>query len=121
MVRKKPGNPSKAALPKLTAFDAAARELQQAIRSIAEDTVRVFFLPHAQERMAERGIDAADVYRVLRSGFVDEASLEPGENAGEQVCKVVEHNKGARDLGVVTIVIRERKLLVKTVEWEDFR
>jgi hypothetical protein len=69
----------------------------------------------------ERGIDDIDVYRALRRGFVMENSIRAGKNAGEQVCKVVEQNKGARDLGVVTIVVGHSKLLVKTVEWEDLK
>jgi len=71
--------------------------------------------------MEERGIADIDVYRALRRGFVMEDSVRAGKNAGEQVCKVVEQNKGARDLGVVTIVVAEAKLLVKTVEWEDLK
>ena len=71
--------------------------------------------------MAQRGIDDVDVYRCLRRGFVIGESICAGKDANETVCKVVEQKKGARDLGVLTIIAGEVELLVMTVEWEDIK
>jgi len=73
------------------------------------------------ERMTQRGIDDVDVYRCLRRGFVIGESICAGKDASETICKVVEQNKGARDLGVITVIVGAVELLVKTVEWEDFK
>ena len=106
---------------KVVAFRPDVRRLEATIRELAKETSRIGFLTHAQDRMEERGIDNVDVYRVLRPGFVQSESIKQGKRSDETVCKVIEHKKGARDLGVVTIVVRETKLLVMTVEWEDWK
>ena len=40
---------------------------------------------------------------------------------GEWGCKVTYRIRGSRDIGVVTIVICEKTLWIKTVEWEDIK
>ena len=43
-----------------------------------------------------------------------------GMNEGEWKVKVVDVPEGkSRKMGVVTIVVKDRRLLIKTVEWED--
>lgn len=90
------------------------------IRFLAEETSRVIFGDHARERMLERDILDIDVLRVLRRGRI-KGDIEPGRSDGEWKVKVVDRIKGAREAGVVTIVLQEKRLFVKTVEWEDFR
>ena len=68
--------------------------------------------------MEERGIDTLDVLRVLRTGDIV-GDIEAGKFEGEWKCKVVERRKRAREIGVATIIIRQDRLFVKTVEWED--
>ena len=68
--------------------------------------------------MELRSITRLDVIRVLTRGHI-EGQIVPGENPGEWKCKVVANVKGNRDVGVVTLVIGNDTLLVKTVEWED--
>jgi hypothetical protein len=68
--------------------------------------------------MEERGITRLDAVRVLQRGSIS-GDIEPGRNPGEWKCKVVARLKGSREIGAVTIVVEERKLFVKTVEWED--
>lgn len=93
--------------------------LQERIRKIAAETKRVFISRHAEERMWERDISTMEVFEVLRLGMIDGAPwLEP---EGDQACKVVFRRKGSRAIGVVTILLIEEELLVKTVEWEDER
>jgi Domain of unknown function (DUF4258) len=79
----------------------------------------VAFGDHARERMLEREIDDVDVLRVLRSGFI-EGEPEPAE-PGEWKCKMTKQVKGARAVGVVVIILRSKRLFLKTVEWEDPR
>jgi hypothetical protein len=45
--------------------------------------------------------------------------IEPGSNPGEWTAKMCKEVKGRREVGVVTIVMRAKRLFVKTVEWED--
>jgi hypothetical protein len=68
--------------------------------------------------MEERGITRLDAVRVLQRGSIS-GKVEPGKNHGEWKCKIVARLKGSREIGVVTIVVKEKKLFVKTVEWED--
>jgi hypothetical protein len=67
-----------------------------------------------------RGITDLDVLRVLRNGYIS-GPIEPGRNEGEWKCKIVAPVKGRREVGVVTLLIRNRKLRIKTVEWEDLK
>jgi hypothetical protein len=46
--------------------------LQRLIREIAANTGRVFFTPHAKQRMRERKITSTQVYACLRHGGVSE-------------------------------------------------
>lgn len=100
-------------------FRSDTRKLEGVIRRIAQETLRVAFTEHALERMDERSITDLDVYRTLRSGYVEPESIKPGKCPNEQICKVLKPIKGARDLGVVTVVIRSEELVIITVEWED--
>ncbi len=70
--------------------------------------------------MEERGISDLDALRVLRRGQI-EGDIEAGRSAGEWKCKVVARMTENRDVGVVTIVFSDRRLFIKTVEWEDLR
>ena len=68
--------------------------------------------------MDSRSISRVDVIRVLTRGHIDGVII-PGNNPGEWKCKVVANVKGSREIGVVTLVIGQERVLVKTVEWED--
>jgi hypothetical protein len=90
---------------------------QKRIREIAQVTQNVIFGSHARQRMREREIFDVDVLRVLRQGHVD----EPPEltECNEWKCKSTLKIRGTRTAGVVTIILHNGKLFVKTVEWED--
>lgn len=94
--------------------------LQERIRKLSGETKNIYLSDHAQERMWERDISAMEVFDVLRLGMVDGVPWIEDET-GEQACKVVLRRKGQRAIGVVTILLVEDGLLVKTVEWEDER
>lgn len=95
-----------------------ARRAEEVVRKIAAKDTDVQFTIHANERMEERDISLADVMRVLRKGSVEEPP-KSGKGKGEWKVKVTRHQRGCRDIGVVTLIIRESKLLILTVEWED--
>lgn len=88
------------------------------IRQLARSSDNVAWSDHALDRMDERGITDKQALEVLRNGDI-EGGIVNGNNRGEWKCKVVAPVKGNREVGVVTIVIKDRQLLVKTVEWED--
>lgn len=99
---------------KLTAASA-----EKVIRQLAENADNIIFGNHAMERMSEREIFTTDVLRILRTGWVDD---EPEQtDSGEWKCKITLDIKRGRIAGVVTIIMHNDMLFVKTVEWEDIR
>jgi hypothetical protein len=96
----------------------APNALLDLVRRLSKER-RIGYLNHADERMAERGFDVFDVYKTLENGhFADD--IEAGANEGEWKAKIVDVPEGtSRKMGVVTIVVKEQRLLIKTVEWED--
>ena len=104
---------------KVIAFRTATRELEHKIRELAKDSGNILWGGHIRERMEERGFVSDDVLRVLRFGY---ARGEPERTEqGEWKIKMVHRIKGARDAGVVTIILHDDRLFLKTVEWEDQR
>jgi hypothetical protein len=56
---------------------------------------------------------------MLRTGMIV-GPIDPGKNAGEWKVKLVVWLDGtSRKMGVVVIVVRDKRLLIKTTEWED--
>lgn len=72
---------------------------------------------HARERMEEREILDVDVFRILRNGHIDEAPELTDRQ--EWKCKVTLKIRGGRTAGVITVILHNGKLFVKTVEWEN--
>lgn len=94
--------------------------LENRIRAIAADDERITWGEHAFERSDERDITIDDALAILRRGFLDD-HIEAGKLPGEWKGKMTMHLKGRREAGVVVIVINDRELFVKTVEWENLR
>jgi Domain of unknown function (DUF4258) len=99
---------------------------RRVIQEIAQDTSRIDWSVHAQERMEEREITDADVLAILRQG--DIAAAPQRNERGEWECEVVHRLRGARDAGVVTIIMTDptlfgehARLFIKTVMWKDWR
>lgn len=114
MTEKKPPRANIVALP----VGSVLGPMQERIRELAAETKNIYLSDHAQERMWERDISAMEVFEVLRLGHIDGVPwVEP--ETKEQACKVVFKKKGSRAIGVVTILLTDDGLLVKTVEWED--
>jgi hypothetical protein len=92
--------------------------IRDLVRHIATDTSKIAWSTHALERMRERDITDAVALEVLRRGQ-PKGEIEPGNNPGEWKVKMVRAIKGRREVGVVVLTIHDRRLLVKTAEWED--
>ena len=90
---------------------------EKRIREIALVTENVILGTHARERMREREIFDVDVFRVLRKGYVDDPPEKTVQD--EWKCKITLKIRGGRTAGVVTIILQNGKLFVKTVEWEN--
>lgn len=88
------------------------------VRKIAAQSGTIGWSDHVTERMELRGISRLDVIRVLKLGDI-KGPVEVGANEGELKVKMAFKPKGRREIGVVTIVMRQGRLFLKTVEWED--
>jgi len=103
----------------IAAFKLTSAKAEQQIKALAADTGNIKWSRHALERMIERGIEDIDVLRTLRQGMIAggvESTADPGWK-----CKMVKRIHGSREVGVVTIIIKGTRLLIKTVEWEDVK
>lgn len=99
-------------------FKPRVSELARIIREAAKESLNVAFSKYARERLIERSISDLEALRALRIGEI-KGEVEAGTSAGEWKCKVVAPIVGSREIGVVTIVMINGQLFVKTVEWED--
>lgn len=78
------------------------------------------FSEHAfDERMVERGFDAEDILKIMALGEI-EGPIRPGNKEGEWRCRVVGKLAWtSREAGVVTVVVREARLIFVTTKWID--
>jgi hypothetical protein len=111
---------SKARPSKRAEFRPRPQTIRDLICRLAADTRNIAWSVHAQQRMTERDIIDRVAVDVLRTGFL-EGPIEPGTKPGEWKAKMVKEVRGRREVGVVVITIRNEKLFVKTVEWEDVK
>lgn len=88
------------------------------VRGLAKDSSNIAWSKHVRERFAQRDINNRMAVTVLRNGQI-RGDIVPGNNAGEWKAKLFYPIPGRREVGVAMILIREKKILVKTVEWED--
>lgn len=114
---------SKPASVKLVEFKPRPSELERTIRELAQVSANVrwrsqCYETHCESRMQWRDISDAMMFEVLRTGFI-KGEIEAGRQPGEWKAKMTKQMKGRREIGVVTLVINQRRLFVKTVEWED--
>ncbi len=88
------------------------------VRALAEDSKNIAWSSHARERFRGREINNRMAMMVLRCGGIS-GEIVTGKMAGEWKAKLTFPVPGRREVGVVMILIRETRILVKTVEWED--
>lgn len=91
---------------------------EKRIRTLAANSANIDWGDHALERMELREIPDVDVLRVLRTGYAD-GQPEETQVGGEWKVKMVKKIRGDREVGVVTVILVNSRLFVKTVEWED--
>jgi len=101
----------------VTEYRLTAAIAEKRIRSLAVSSDTIVWSNHAHDRMEERDIYDVDVLRVLRSGCI--AGQPEQTSSGEWKCKMSSPIRGAREVGVVTIILKSNRLFIKTVEWED--
>lgn len=111
--------------PKVVQFRPRPSELEALIRNLAADSrnVRwraVSYETHTESRLELREITDRMMFDVLRTGHI-KGEIEAGRYSGEWKVKMCKPMKGQREVGVVTIVMKQQKLFIKTVEWEDVR
>lgn len=93
-----------------------------AVRRLSQER-RVSYIDHGEFRLetrfVEMGRDVFDMHYVLENGVLV-GNVEAGKRKGEWKGKMVAPLEGTtRKMGVVPIVVQEKRLLIKTVEWED--
>jgi hypothetical protein len=102
-------------------FRPRVRDIENLIRELAKDSRNVRwrsqqYETHVASRMDWRDITDQMMFEVLRTGYVN-GDITPGRAPGEWKAKMCKVMKGRREVGVVTIVINQKRLFVKTVEW----
>ena len=110
---------------KIATFRPSRSNLERTIRKLAQHSGNVrwrsrTYESHAESQMQWRGITDRMMFEVLRSGSLV-GNISPGKNPGEWKAKMAKQMKGLREVGVVTLVIDNCCLFVKTVEWEDLK
>lgn len=108
--------------PNVTRFPPRPGQLMETIRKLAKER-KVYIGTHARQRQKERSdfspITDAEIYQVLELGSI-EGIPRKGKNHGEWNVTVTFRQKGAREIGIATIVIDEdHDLFVITAMWRD--
>ena len=83
----------------------------------AEDSGKVFFGSHAWDRIDERSITRADALTILRKGYIE--GKPQNTEKGEWKVTMTRRLNRSRSAGVVTIILKNDALFVKTVMWMD--
>lgn len=93
-------------------------EAERIIKERASATENIIFTTHAYDRVDERSIIQADVYRILREGYVDE--IPEKDRHGGWTTTIKKRIRGGREAAVVTVIFKESdNLIVITVMWVD--
>jgi hypothetical protein len=103
---------------KLVSSSLPIKKALELLRKISADDNNVIFGIHAWERIDGREITAKQAINVIRTGQL-EGLPQKGRKAGEWVVNIWGHGFRNRDIRVVTVIIFEKKLFVKTVMWKD--
>ena len=104
----------------IAALVPSARTIEAMARQLAQNTDNIAWSDHALDRMSERGITDVIAVDVLRYG-TSNGEIEAAKNPGEWKVKMTMPVKGRREVGVLVLTVRNARLFVKTVEWEDLK
>lgn len=88
------------------------------VHDLAQDSKNIAWSAHARKRFSGRDISNRMAVTVLRNGQI-KGDIVPGKMAGEWKAKLFFPIPGRREVGVAMILIKEQRIFVKTVEWED--
>ncbi|WP_406736970.1 DUF4258 domain-containing protein [Thioclava sp. GXIMD4215] len=94
--------------------------LMSQIRFLAAESSQVIITHHAEERMDERGITSKVMFDVLKKGMIS-GPIRSGKKPSDWVVKLTLQMPTRRQVGVVTVVQQGDKLIIVTVEWEDWK
>ncbi len=86
---------------------------QKAIHAIAQDSAKVILTDHAKKRMDQRDVSIDQVYRVLKSGTVNEPPIP--EIRGGISAKICLKQRSDKGVCVVTVIYNDGALIIKTV------
>jgi len=95
-----------------------ASAAQREVRRLSVTTANIVWTDHVNEQMEERGIDADDVLKILRGGYVDEEP-EPGKGPLDWKVRVNLKLKDRRVAVVVTVIQDSTRLILVTAFWRD--
>ena len=94
-----------------------AADAERVVRERAQDSGKVFFGEHAWDRIDERSITRTDALSILRKGYAEGQPMKTEH--GEWKVTMTKRLNRSRSAGVVTILISDEGLFVKTVMWMD--
>jgi Domain of unknown function (DUF4258) len=91
---------------------------QKEVRRLASVSANIIWTDHVYEQMEQRGIDADDVLKVLRGGYVDEEPA-PGNGPLDWKVRMKLRLKDRREVVVVTVIQDNARLILVTAFWRD--
>lgn len=95
-----------------------AADAERVVHERAKTTEKVFFGPHAWERIEERSITQVEAYEILRRGYVDGDPTREADGSWKVI--MTRKMNRSRTAGVVTLIVSgDEDLFVKTVMWMD--
>jgi hypothetical protein len=95
------------------------RDFLRLVRGLVNDDDYEWTIHALDERSDEREIHPDVALDVISKGYIRDP-ITPGKYSGEWIGKIVDTvGHSSRMIGVVTVLIRNKKVLIATVEWED--
>ena len=94
-------------------------DAQDLINSLAKDAKNIKYTKHARERLGDRDFSIRDVEKVLCNGIIIEEPREGKKGDWSYLIQYWGLERTARDVGCATIILKDNKLLVKTIEYID--
>ncbi len=89
------------------------------IRELAQSSDNIIFGDEALDDMVERGITDVQVLEILLGGYV--ADQPQMTEFGDWRCKVSKELRGRREAAALVVIMRNARLFLKSVGWEETR
>lgn len=94
-------------------------EAQDFIHSLAQQSANIKYTAHARERIKLRGFTLRDVERILQRGIIMQEPRLGEHGDWSYLVQYIGLEGRSREAGCVTMILRNKALLIKTVEWID--